>query len=76
MGILVSTCCIVIPAYFYWKYRYQSRYFDDNGNIAPEHRMPPACVGAFALPISLFWFGWTGTFESIHVFRCRRLLDF
>ncbi|KAJ5118768.1 hypothetical protein N7448_010476 [Penicillium atrosanguineum] len=59
MGILVSTCCITIPAYFYWKYRYQSRYFDKNGNIAPEYQMPPACVGAFALPISLFWFGWT-----------------
>ena len=66
MGILVSTCCFTTPAYFYWKYRYQSRYFDKDGNIAPEHQMPPACVGAFALPISLFWFGWTGNFASVH----------
>lgn len=66
MGILVSTCCITLPGYFYWKYRYQSQHFDANGNIAPEMQMPPACVGCFALPISLFWFGWTGNFESVH----------
>ncbi|OGE49271.1 hypothetical protein PENARI_c022G07394 [Penicillium arizonense] len=66
MGILVSTCCLVIPAYFYWKYRWQAKYFDADGNIAPEMQMPPAIVGALALPISLFWFGWTGNFASIH----------
>lgn len=66
MGILISTCCITIPAYFYWKYRWQSRHFDDNGNIAPEEQIPPACVGCFALPISLFWFGWSGNFASVH----------
>ncbi|KAJ5703856.1 hypothetical protein N7493_010994 [Penicillium malachiteum] len=66
LGILVSTCCLVIPGYFYWKYKYQSQYFDENGNLAPEWQMPPACVGAFALPISLFWFGWTGNFASVH----------
>ncbi|KAL4897762.1 major facilitator superfamily domain-containing protein [Aspergillus ambiguus] len=66
LGILVSTICIVIPAYFWWKYKYQSRYFDENGNIPPEKQLPPACVGCFALPISLFWFGWTGNFASVH----------
>ncbi|KAJ5289037.1 hypothetical protein N7478_002067 [Penicillium angulare] len=66
MGILVSTCCLTIPGYFYWKWKYQSKYFDKDGNIAPEWQMPPACVGAFALPISLFWFGWTGNFASVH----------
>ncbi|KAJ5624117.1 hypothetical protein N7510_000426 [Penicillium lagena] len=66
MGILVSTCCITIPAYFYWKYRWQARHFDSEGNIAPEQQMPPACVGCFALPISLFWFGWTGNFVTVH----------
>ncbi|KAJ5769245.1 hypothetical protein N7520_003804 [Penicillium odoratum] len=66
MGILVGTICIAIPGYFYWKYKYQSKYFDADGNIAPEWQMPPACLGAFALPISLFWFGWTGNFASVH----------
>ncbi|KAJ5909773.1 hypothetical protein N7504_004416 [Penicillium tannophilum] len=66
MGILVSTVCITIPGYFYWKWKYQSRHVDANGNLPPEWQMPPAIVGAFALPISLFWFGWTGNFASVH----------
>ena len=33
--------------------------FDESGNITPEARLPAACVGGFALPIWLFWFGWT-----------------
>ncbi|OJJ33896.1 hypothetical protein ASPWEDRAFT_60457 [Aspergillus wentii DTO 134E9] len=66
LGILISTICLTIPGYFYWKYKYQSKKFDKNWNIAPEEQLPPACVGAFALPISLFWFGWTGNFESVH----------
>jgi hypothetical protein len=27
--------------------------------IAPEHRLYPALIGSFGLPIGLFWFGWT-----------------
>ncbi|PTU17200.1 hypothetical protein P175DRAFT_0504956 [Aspergillus ochraceoroseus IBT 24754] len=66
LSIPVSTCCITIPLYFYWKLKYQAKYFDENWNITPEYQLPPACVGAFALPISMFGFGWAGNFESIH----------
>ncbi|KAJ9661330.1 GTPase-activating protein [Coniosporium apollinis] len=66
LGILVSTCCITLPGYFYWKHRWQSRHFDSDWNIEPEHQLPPACVGCLCLPISLFWFGWTGNFASVH----------
>jgi MFS family permease len=30
-----------------------------NGNAPPEARLPPAMIGAVALPIGLFWFAWT-----------------
>ncbi|OJJ72050.1 hypothetical protein ASPBRDRAFT_178061 [Aspergillus brasiliensis CBS 101740] len=66
LGILVGTCGITIPGYFWWKYKYQAKHFDENWNIPPEMQLPPACVGCFALPISLFWFGWTGQFASVH----------
>ncbi|CAF1642324.1 unnamed protein product [Adineta ricciae] len=33
--------------------------------VPPELRLPPAIVGAFALPIGLFWFAWTN-YPSIH----------
>ncbi|KAJ5151363.1 synaptic vesicle transporter [Penicillium canariense] len=66
LGILIGTTCIAIPGYFYWKYRWQSKHVDRNGELSPEEHLPPACVGALCLPISLFWFGWTGNFASIH----------
>lgn len=33
--------------------------------VPPETRLPPAMVGAFGLPIALFWFAWTN-YPSIH----------
>ncbi|KKK18720.1 hypothetical protein AOCH_002403 [Aspergillus ochraceoroseus] len=45
LSIPVSTCCITIPLYFYWKLKYQAKYFDENWNITPEYQLPPACVG-------------------------------
>ncbi|RAH55936.1 MFS general substrate transporter [Aspergillus piperis CBS 112811] len=66
LGCLVGACCVAVPGYFYWKYKWQSKHIDSNGNLAPEQQLPPACFGAVCLPISLFWFGWTGNFASIH----------
>lgn len=35
------------------------------GNLAPEHRLYPAMIGSFGLPVSLFWLGWTAR-EDVH----------
>lgn len=68
LGILVGTCVLALPAYFVWKHKYQSRHYipGTNFDMAPEHQLPAACVGAIFLPVSLFWFGWTGNYESVH----------
>lgn len=66
LGILIGAVCIALPGYFYWKYRWQSKHVDPDGYLSPEEHLPPACLGAVCLPISLFWFGWTGNFASIH----------
>ncbi|PYH41989.1 uncharacterized protein BP01DRAFT_385841 [Aspergillus saccharolyticus JOP 1030-1] len=50
---------------------YQTRHFDAAGNIAPEHQLPPACVGAVCLASSLFWFDRTGNVDSAHCWRRR-----
>ncbi|KAL1593102.1 hypothetical protein SLS59_009427 [Nothophoma quercina] len=34
-----------------------------NGNAPPEARLPPAMLGAAALPVGLFWFAWTNAPE-------------
>ncbi|KAI1454033.1 MFS general substrate transporter [Annulohypoxylon moriforme] len=30
-----------------------------NGVLKPEYRLPPLIIGAFSVPIGLFWYGWT-----------------
>jgi DHA1 family multidrug resistance protein-like MFS transporter len=64
LGILVGAVIIMIP-YSIWLYLVQEKQFDDQGNIAPEDRLPPAIVGSFFIPICMFVFGWTSR-ESIH----------
>jgi hypothetical protein len=31
----------------------------NGGESKPEYRLPPMIVGAFLVPIGLFWYGWT-----------------
>lgn len=64
LGLLVGAI-VVIPPFYWWMHRYLEPKFDENGNVAPEVRLPAACAGAFAIPICLFWFGWTAR-PSIH----------
>lgn len=65
LGILIGAFA-VIPPFFVYLYYVQEPQFNENGEIKPEKRLPPAFVGAFCIPICLFWFGWTSR-PSIHV---------
>ncbi|KAL3427817.1 multidrug resistance protein [Phlyctema vagabunda] len=58
LGILCGAL-IVVPPFFAYLYFIQEPQFNENGEIAPEKRLPPAMIGCFAIPICLFWFGWT-----------------
>ncbi|TKA24953.1 hypothetical protein B0A50_06051 [Salinomyces thailandicus] len=58
LGLLVGAMLIIPPFFAYLKY-YLEPQFDENGNIQPEKRLIPAFVGAFCIPICLFWFGWS-----------------
>nr|POE58710.1 caffeine resistance protein 5 [Quercus suber] len=64
LGILVGAF-VVIPPYFYYLYYYLEPQFDENGNVQPEQRLVPCFVGAFCIPICLFWFGWSSR-ASVH----------
>ena len=63
-GILTGAF-VVIPPFFYYLSKVQAPQFNENGEIKPEKRLPPAMVGAFFIPICLFWFGWSSR-ASIH----------
>ena len=42
-----------------------ARKIREHGRLIPEERLPPMIVGAFILPIGLFWFAWTSN-KNIH----------
>ena len=58
VGILVGTF-VAIPPFFWYLHRFQEPQFNAAGELQPEKRLPAACVGAFFIPVCLFWFGWS-----------------
>lgn len=50
---------VVLPPFVYYQHKYIEPKFDENGELKPEWRLPPSFVGAFCIPICLFWFGWS-----------------
>lgn len=65
LGIGVGIVFGIIYCIFdQYRYRKSSSKYPAN-DIPCELRLPPSIVGAFALPISLFWFGWTN-YPSVH----------
>lgn len=64
VGLLVGAL-LIIPPFYWWMHVYLEPRFDENGNISPEARLPPACIAGFMIPICLFWFGWTAR-PSVH----------
>lgn len=53
------------PPFFWFLHKYTEPQFNENGEIKPEKRLPPAFFGAFCIPVCLFWFGWSAR-PSIH----------
>ena len=64
LGILIGVF-VVLPPFIWYFHKYTEPKFNDKGELQPEERLPPAFVGAFAIPICLFWFGWSSR-ESVH----------
>ncbi|KAF2208871.1 hypothetical protein CERZMDRAFT_48544 [Cercospora zeae-maydis SCOH1-5] len=55
LGIFVGAL-VVVPPFFAYLYFYLLIAVDDQGNIQPEKRLLPCFVGAFCIPICLFWY--------------------
>ncbi|KAF2793325.1 MFS general substrate transporter [Melanomma pulvis-pyrius CBS 109.77] len=64
LGLLIGAL-VTLVGLFSWLYFYQENQFNENGELQPEKRLPPAMVGGFFVPICLFWFGWSAC-PSIH----------
>jgi MFS transporter, DHA1 family, multidrug resistance protein len=64
LGILTGAI-ITIPPFFWYVHKYMEPQFNEKDEIKPEKRLAPAMVGAFFIPVCLFWFGWSSR-TSIH----------
>ena len=64
IGILIGVFATA-PPFFWYCHKYVEPLYNETGGIKPEHRLKPAFVGAFFLPICLFWFGWAAR-PSVH----------
>lgn len=58
LGILIGAF-VVVPPFVWYQHKYIEPKFNENGELTPEWRLPPSFVGAFCIPICLFWFGWS-----------------
>ncbi|EPQ57270.1 MFS general substrate transporter [Gloeophyllum trabeum ATCC 11539] len=57
VGSILSYAGFCIYCYFWLE-----KQFEQGGmEVVPEKRLPPAFVGGIALPICMFWFGWTAS---------------
>ncbi|KAK5947545.1 GTPase-activating protein [Knufia obscura] len=64
LGIFIGVF-VVLPPFVWHQHKYIEPKFNENGELKPEWRLPPSFVGAFAIPICLFWFGWSSR-ASVH----------
>jgi DHA1 family multidrug resistance protein-like MFS transporter len=64
LGIFVGGI-ITLPCYLFWITKHLIPQFSQKELVGPEVILPPTFFGAFALPICLFWYGWTAR-ASIH----------
>jgi DHA1 family multidrug resistance protein-like MFS transporter len=64
LGILIGAFVVIPPFFLYLNKRLEPK-FNEDGEVTPEYRLPPAFVGAFCIPICLFWFGWSSR-PSVH----------
>lgn len=65
MGIFVGAILTYIPFVLWHKYSYGPLFDRKGGKVAPEKWLEPAILGAWAIPICMFGFGWTAN-ASIH----------
>ncbi|KAL9097812.1 MAG: hypothetical protein Q9165_000138 [Trypethelium subeluteriae] len=62
---IIVGCVLGVLTYCTYQWFYLEPDIKKNGLRAQEHRLVPALIAVWLLPIGLFWFGWTAR-PSIH----------
>lgn len=50
----------------FWNSQKIGKRMDKGEEITPEDRLPLAMAGGVGFTVTMFWFGWTANFDSIH----------
>ena len=59
LGITLGVLCGVTIIVYSSNHRFKRKMMENGGKPIPEERLIPMMIGAFLLPIGLFWFAWT-----------------
>jgi hypothetical protein len=60
VGCVFAVMTVLLCDRYYYQPEVRRSYASGmNGLVAPEHRLYPAMMGSFGMPIALFWFAWT-----------------
>jgi hypothetical protein len=65
----VIGACIGGMYVFYDSYQNKKKVLAGH-KLEPEDRLPMAMIGGILFPITMFWFAWTGEYNSIHWIAC------
>lgn len=65
LGLAVGMIASGLGSLLYNK-RWVAKYLANGQKAIPEWRLPLATAGGVAFTIGLFWFGWTGAYQSVH----------
>ncbi|KAK4499740.1 hypothetical protein PRZ48_007926 [Zasmidium cellare] len=65
VGVVIGAC--MGGAFVVWaSHKAQKKSSTSNYQSSPEEKLPIAMVGSVLFPIAMFWFAWTGEYNSIH----------
>jgi hypothetical protein len=60
VGCLLAVVTALFCDRFFYQKQFQKSITEGRGGVVPpEHRLYPAMLGSFGVPIGLFWFAWT-----------------
>ncbi|KAK5120946.1 hypothetical protein LTR85_005730 [Meristemomyces frigidus] len=64
IGTVIGAC--IGGAYVFWNSNQEKKKTLAGVARKPEDRLPVAMIGGILFPVTMFWFAWTGEYNSIH----------
>ena len=63
-------------AYVFYDSHQNAKKVKAGHTLTPEDRLPMAMIGGIMFPVTMFWFAWSGEYNSVHWIVCTIALAF